>query len=345
MARRARAHLARIFPAAPHGGVEGYAFEGARMTVGTAANCSITLPEGHAAPQHARIDRARSGTTARVMPIGNTSVYVDGCMVPSNGADLVDGGLLRIGGVLLLHRQWTDEEAATASLPPLPGPVNSCHPTVVDGLRRLQARRHESGTFWVVGEEGCGRSVVMDHLRALLQESSGRDWITGGPNLEATLDAPPDATPERTLMMPPLRDRGEDMLVLMSAMNGGQLPMLSIELVEGLLLYDWPGNIRELRLAMARAHDPRFGAGDSERWHLPDFPDVRRFVDECTGRQDPITLQAPQRELPSTEPEMRRVLDAHWWRIYPLAAATGRSRADVLGHVFGLGIREPWRRR
>lgn len=345
MARRARAHLARVFPSAPHGGVEGYAFEGARMTVGTATNCSITLPAGHAAPRHARIDRPRSGTTVRVIPIGEEPVYVDGCVVPPNGADLVDGGVLRVGGVILLHRQWTNEEAAVASLPPLPGPVNSCHPTVVDGLRRLQARRHDGGTFWVVGEEGCGRSVVMDHLRALLEESSGRDWITGGPNLEAASSPPPEASPERTLAMPPLRDRGEDMLVLMSSMNGGSLPRLSIELVEGLLIYDWPGNIRELRLSMARAHDPRFGAERSERWYLPDFPDVKRFVDERAGRQDPITLQAPQRNLPSTEPEMRRILDAHWWRIYPLSAATGQSRAQVLAHIFGLGIREPWRRR
>jgi len=342
MVRAARAHLVRIHPPAPHGGVEAYPFEGARMTLGTAANCSVTMPDLGIEARHAQLDRLRDGTALRVSAVQDAHTYVNGRKVGQEGADAPLGAVIRLGGVVLLHRSWTDEEAKAASLPPLPGPVNTCHPMVVDGLRRLQQRRHDGGTFWVIGESGCGRSVVMDHLRALLEESSGRDWITGGPSLEAAAQPPDDADPVRTIILPPLRDRGEDMLVLMTSMNGGSLPRLAPELVEALLLYDWPGNIRELRLTVARAHDTRFGAADSERWELPDFPDVKRYVDELTGGQDPITLQAPKRPLPRTEPEMRRLLDAHWWRIYPLAAATGQSRRAVLQHIFALGIREPW---
>jgi energy-coupling factor transporter ATP-binding protein EcfA2 len=344
MAGPARSHLVRILPSAPHGGVEVYALQGARTTLGSAATCSVTLPDLAIAPQHLRLDRSRSGPVLRATTLDDEPAWIDGRPVPAAGADVPPDAVIRLGGVLLLHRQWTDEEAAAASLPPLPGPVNSCHPTVVDGMRRLQAKRHSGGTFWIVGEEGCGRSVVIDHLRALMEESSGRDWITGGPSLEAARQLPAEADPERTLCIPPLRDRGEDLLVLMTSMNGGALPRLTPELVEALLLYDWPGNIRELRLFVARAHDSRFGAASQEQWDVVDFPDVKRYADELTGRQDPITLQVPERQLPRTEPEMRVLLDAHWWRVYPLAAATGQTRSKVLRHVFGLGIREPWRR-
>ncbi|MCO4768586.1 MAG: FHA domain-containing protein [Deltaproteobacteria bacterium] len=312
------------------------------MTLGTADDCSIRLEGTGIAPHHARLDRLRSGSTLRAFPLGEAPVWINGRRVPKGGQDLEEGAVLRLGDVVLLHRQWLDEEAQSAALPPLPGPVNSCHPTVVRGLLRLQGKRHSGGTFWLTGEEGCGRSVVIYHLRALLEESSERDWITGGPSFESAAEAPPDADPSRTLALPPLRNRGEDLLVLMASICGGALPHLSPQLVEALLLYDWPGNIRELRLSVARCHDPRFGAEDIERWDLPDFPDVQRHYGERVGTHDPITLQAPKRDLPGTEPEMRRLLDAHWWRIHPLAAATGQSRSDVLAHIFSLGIREPW---
>ena len=310
------------------------------MTIGSAPDCSITLPG--LARLHARLERPRAGTSLTVSP-GDAAVYVDGSRI-HGPTDLREGGVLRLGDTVLLHRRWTEDEARDARLPPLPGPVDSCHPVVVSGLRNLQARRHDGGTFWVVGEEGGGRSVAIDHLRALLEEASGRDWITGGPDLVACHEAPDDADPNRTLVIPPLRERGEDMLVLVRALRGGTLPAMSVDLVEGLVLYDWPGNIRELRLAIARALDGRWGVGEHGRWELTTFPDVKRHLDERTGRQDPITIQTPERPLPRTEPEMRRLLDAHWWRIYPLAAATGRTRSSVLRHIFALGIRDPWPR-
>ncbi len=342
MARRTRAHVVRVFPPAPHGGVMPYAFAGARMMLGTAPDCSLVIEAAGVSTHHARLDRPRTGAALRAFARGDAPVYVNGLRVPREGADLHPGAVLRLGEAVFLHRQWTEEQAAAAGLPPLPGPVNACHPTVVRGLRRLQQRRHSGGAFWLCGEDGCGRSIVIDHMRALLEESSERDWITGGPSFETAETPPPEADPTRTLHLPPLRHRGEDVLVLMTALNGGTLPSLTTELVEALLLYDWPGNIRELRLSVARAHSPRFGVADPARWQLSDFPDVQRHHGELTGSQDPITVQTPKRDLPGTEPEMRRLLDAHWWRIHPLAAATGQSRADVLRHIFALGIREPW---
>lgn len=343
MARAERAHLVRIFPPAAHGGVVVVPFEGARMTLGRGADCSVTLDMRGLDDEHTRVERPRTGTVLRVRDLDSGGgTFVQGRRVPKRGADLPPGGILRLGGAVFAHRLWTEEQARAASWSPLPGPVNSCSPVVVDGLRRLQSKRFDAGTFWIAGADGAGRSVVINHLRALVELSSGGDWITGGAEFVPCAVPPKDADPERTLVLPPLRERPEDILVLLAAMNGGQLPPLTARLVEGLVLYDWPGNIRELRLALARAHDPRYAAPEGTRWRLELFPDCLRYVNEARGSEDPLTLQTPERPLPSDAIGMRALMDAHDWRLFRVAAATGRSRGSVLEHLFGLGIREPW---
>jgi hypothetical protein len=345
MARPERAHLVRLFPPAEHGGVVVVPFEGARMTIGRGKDCSIQLDQSGVDLEHARVERPRSGTALRVKDLGSEQgTHVAGRHVPKKGADLPQGGILRVGEAIFLHCRWTEAAAKSAALPPLPGPVNSCHPTVASGLRRLQSKRFDAGSFWVCGPSGSGRSVVIEHLRALMEISSGGDWITGGATFETCLTPPPEAILERTLSMPRLRDRSEDLLVLITSLVGGVLPTMTPRLVEGLLVYDWPGNIRELRLSLARAHDPRFGAAPGTTWDLPNFPDCERFLKETTGGDDPLTLQTPERPLPKLAKEMRRLMDAHEWRIYQVAAASGRTRSNVLEHLFSLGIREPWER-
>ena len=345
MARPERAHLVRLFPPADHGGVVVIPFEGSRMTMGRSKDCSIRLEATGVSGEHARVERPRSGSALRVTDLGSrTGTCVAGRHVPKKGADLPDGEILRVGEAIFLHRRWTEADATSAALPPLPGPVNSCHPTIVSGMRRLQSKRFDAGTFWICGASGAGRSVVIDHLRALMELSSGGDWITGGATFETWEAPPPQADPARTLVLPPLRERREDLLILLTSLNGGVAPPLTPGLVEALLIYDWPGNIRELRLALARAHDPRFGAAAEATWGLDEFPDCARFLKETAGGDDPLTLQTPERPLPGLAREMRALMTAHHWRLYQVAAATGRTRANVLGHLFSLGIREPWER-
>ena len=316
--------------------------QGSRTTLGRAESASIRLPFSGIGAEHARVERSRSGPDLRVQDLGSRNgTQVDGARVPAKGADLREGGVLRVGEAVFLYRRWSDAHAAVAALPPLPGPVDSCHPLVTDGLRRVQARRFDGGSLYIAGERGSGRGVVVDHLRALTESGSGRDWITGGARIEPCTTPPADADPTRTLLMPPLRERGEDLLVLLRALRGGTLPPMTPRLIEGMLVYAWPGNIRELRFAVARAHDPRFGAAPGGTWDLADFPDVKRFLDESIGAQEPLTNPSPQRALPSTEAEMRRQLDAHGWRIHALAAAAGCTRGEALEQVFMLGIREP----
>lgn len=63
-----------------------------------------------------------------------------------------------------------------------------------------------------------------------------------------------------TLSLPPLRDRGEDVLLLaqaylerLSEHHQIPVPALSAEASRALLGYDWPGNVRELRNSIERA--------------------------------------------------------------------------------------------
>jgi transcriptional regulator with PAS, ATPase and Fis domain len=59
-----------------------------------------------------------------------------------------------------------------------------------------------------------------------------------------------------TVVLPPLRERREDIVPLfqrcLSAQSGGRAPQLDSKLVETLLLYDWPLNVRELILLVRR---------------------------------------------------------------------------------------------
>lgn len=63
-----------------------------------------------------------------------------------------------------------------------------------------------------------------------------------------------------TLTVPPLRDRGDDVLLLaqdylerLAELHQVPLPPLSAEVSNALRGYDWPGNVRELRNAIERA--------------------------------------------------------------------------------------------
>ncbi|HEU4410494.1 MAG TPA: sigma 54-interacting transcriptional regulator [Polyangiaceae bacterium] len=68
---------------------------------------------------------------------------------------------------------------------------------------------------------------------------------------------------ERALHVPPLRDRREDVLVLLAHAFGTPSPKLEVELAERLLFYDWPYNLRELR-SLAKQLRIRSGEGPYE---------------------------------------------------------------------------------
>ena len=62
------------------------------------------------------------------------------------------------------------------------------------------------------------------------------------------------------LDLPPLRERRDDLLLLIEALltrlaaeNGGEIKALSSEALDAVVVYDWPGNVRELENALEHA--------------------------------------------------------------------------------------------
>jgi transcriptional regulator with PAS, ATPase and Fis domain len=84
-----------------------------------------------------------------------------------------------------------------------------------------------------------------------------------------------------SVILPPLRDRGEDVLILaerfLARRSGSSIPRLSREARLRLLGYAWPGNVRELQnvLSVAAA---LAGGGTIGPEHL-ELPDAREVAE------------------------------------------------------------------
>ena len=109
-----------------------------------------------------------------------------------------------------------------------------------------------------------------------------------------------------TIHVPPVRDRGDDVLLLAShfarkfaADDGRVAPRFSSDALRTLRRYPWPGNVREVENAIHRL----VVMCDSERIDLPDLPRAMRFsMPNSTG---------PGRTLTEVETEhIRNVLAA-----------------------------------
>lgn len=113
------------------------------------------------------------------------------------------------------------------------------------------------------------------------------------------------------LLVPPLRDRCEDVLPLArsflnsaAARSGRPVPALSNAAAKRLLAWAWPGNVRELENAMERA----VALARGRRLDVEDLPpELRRMGELPTGRStlvgsapDQRSSRAPGRTMSST---------------------------------------------
>ncbi len=344
-------HLVRLHPSLPSGRAVVHPFEGALMTVGADDACTVQVEVPGVAPHHARIERLRNRDTVVVKPLAEGVVTrIHGFDVPPSGGDLPPSALLQVGDAVFVHRLLSDEEARHAALPPLPGPLTTRHGPLVAALTRVQGLAGDGGPVWLCGPAGCGRSVVVEHLRALAGETSTGSWI-----VPITLDfrvsaaPPPDALPERTVIIPPLAARLEDLPTLIKAMCRERPPKLMPDLFAALLLYDWPGNVRELRVQLERAQHPRYGAMPGAPWTLADFPDVREYMHRRPtslrpGGAPPLPVPEPA-DLPVPPGldgrSLRQHLHDRRWRLQATADALGINRATLLDTIARFGLRGP----
>jgi transcriptional regulator with PAS, ATPase and Fis domain len=156
------------------------------------------------------------------------------------------------------------------------------------------------------------------------------------PDLQARLDG-------LTLVLPPLRQRRDDIAPLFQEFlrehAGGRPPGLDPKLVEALLLYEWPLNVRELlglarRLLLTHGHEPVL-----KRSHLPEAFAARGARPADGGGGAPAHAGAPGPARAAGGPARRSTDDAdefealvgalreHGNRVVKAAEAIGISRA------------------
>ena len=142
---------------------------------------------------------------------------------------------------------------------------------------------------------------------------------------------------EVTVHTPPLRDRPEDVLLLVLHHLKPPIPHLSPRLVDALLRYHWPYNVREL-VKVTTELGIR-GAGlkvldlDLVAHRLGVEPESMPFqgeVDDSRRHEETLELESvAQRQPIPTQEELSVLLRRYDGNISKLAAATGRSRRQV----------------
>ncbi len=338
--------LIRLFPGEEGERLAVLRLVGEGAVLGRDDSADVVVPGEGVSRQHARV--GRHGNRVFVQDLGSRNgSWLGGQRLSGDYVDWPEGTLLRLGDAVFVLRMWSEDEAAVAAMPPLPGPINTRYPPLIIALRRVQALRDDGGPLWVVGEVGSGRSVIVDHLRAL-QGGGGGTFVHGGDFEIHSVDSlPPGARSQRAVIIPRLQNRPEDLLLLLGQMAGQTQVRMVPRLMEALHLYDWPGNVRELRIALTRANHPRFGSMPGTPWDVADFPDVweheLRAGRIATG-PPPIAPEGgiePEHQGRWDTADLRRLLDACHWRIYEAAQRLQMERVELLALMLELGLRGP----
>lgn len=118
-----------------------------------------------------------------------------------------------------------------------------------------------------------------------------------------------------TLSLPPLRDRGSDIELLVRHFLGDGW-RIEPQALEGLLLYDWPGNVRQLRNALERA---KILADDN-------LIEWRNFPEEII-----TSSQSPRRPGSDDTLELDHMTRSHLTEALQRAAKNKTKAAQLLG--------------
>ncbi|MBD3237459.1 MAG: response regulator [Candidatus Eisenbacteria bacterium] len=134
--------------------------------------------------------------------------------------------------------------------------------------------------------------------------------------------------------LPPLRERGEDVILLANAFlrtfaekTGKPIQGFSEEALHMIRNYDWPGNVRELENAVERA--VVVAKGDTIRSnHLP------FSIRESDETRNPVSLEEVEKH------HIRRVLAEYGWNISQAARALEIDRATLYNKIKKYGFKE-----
>jgi DNA-binding NtrC family response regulator len=177
---------------------------------------------------------------------------------------------------------------------------------------------------------GGVRPVPVD-LRVVAATHRDLDTLVAQGNFRHDLLARLDGI---TLILPPLRERREDLPLLLAALLRKLAPerpdvKFAADAAQALLEHDWPLNVRELEQALAGAL-ALSKLGTIERAHLP------RLL-----REAPVERMVP-RELSSDEErhkgELALLLAQHHGNLSAVARAVGKGRTQVVRWLERYGL-------
>lgn len=145
---------------------------------------------------------------------------------------------------------------------------------------------------------------------------------------------------EIVIHLPPLRERREDILLLLKSSLGAGAPPLGPKLAEALLLYHWPFNVREL---LKVATELRIKGADQ---HVLGYDLVASRLAPPAQQQEEESAEsspAPQPAgelglLPPTREQLVKLLSSHQGRVAAAARTLGRSRAQLYRWLCQYGI-------
>ncbi|OWV29907.1 sigma-54-dependent Fis family transcriptional regulator [Halomonas campaniensis] len=141
------------------------------------------------------------------------------------------------------------------------------------------------------------------------------------------------------LRLPALRDRADKLYVIRRVFDdiikeraSSQSPRLRADAISALLAYAWPGNIRQLKNALAFA----LATSESDEITVHDLPE------QCLSQR--ITQQSPHKPADAhgdTDHTLLEMLKAQHWNISAVARALGVSRPTVYRQMQRQGIVPP----
>ncbi|MCA9112272.1 MAG: sigma-54-dependent Fis family transcriptional regulator, partial [Planctomycetaceae bacterium] len=133
--------------------------------------------------------------------------------------------------------------------------------------------------------------------------------------------------------LPPLRDRGDDVILLASAFlktlqrGNSRITGLSDEVIDCFRRYRWPGNIRELRNVIERS----VALSRTETVQLSDLPRPMREAEESTSRPVSVLAEISREEALDNADQsyLTALLEKHKGNISQAARQAGLSRQGM----------------
>ncbi|MEC4767577.1 sigma-54-dependent Fis family transcriptional regulator [Halomonas sp. CUBES01] len=141
------------------------------------------------------------------------------------------------------------------------------------------------------------------------------------------------------LRLPPLRERADKLYVIRQVFNdavsergGSPSPRLRADAISALLAYAWPGNIRQLKNALAFA----LATSESDEITVHDLPE------QCLSQRITRGASPPPSETNhDTDPTLLTTLKEQHWNISAVARALGVSRPTIYRQMQRQGIVPP----